>query len=138
MGSETLGRRRSVHLNQVPVISIVDDDASIRVATENLLRSLGYVALAYASAEEFLRSSRIDEIACLVSDVQMPEMNGLELQDELRQRGLRFPIIFITAFPNSSAEGRVLNGGAICYLRKPFRARDLINHLETALEKQSP
>jgi len=78
MGSETLGRRRSVHLNQVPVISIVDDDASIRVATENLVRSLGYVALAYASAEEFLRSSRIDEIACLISDVQMPEMNGLE------------------------------------------------------------
>jgi FixJ family two-component response regulator len=138
MGFETLARRRSVHLNQVPVISIVDDDASIRVATENLVRSLGYIALVYPSAEEFLRSSRIGEIACLISDVQMPEMNGLELQDELRQRGLRFPIIFITAFPNPSAEGRALKGGAICFLRKPFRARDLINHLETALKTQSP
>lgn len=125
-------------MKQVPLISIIDDDESVRVATGNLVRSLGYLADAFASADEFLHSPRLDETRCLISDVQMPNMNGLELQDLLIVRGYNIPIIFITAFHNPNAEARALNAGALCFLRKPLGAQVLVKYVEAALKGQAP
>jgi FixJ family two-component response regulator len=90
------------HLKRVSVISIVDDDESVRTATNSLMRSLGFTAYTFASAEEFLRSLQLNDTSCLISDVQMPSMSGIELQRHLIARGHRTPIIFITAFPDES------------------------------------
>ena len=81
------------------MISIVDDDESVREATKGLVRSLGYVAATFASAEEFLNSDRVNDTSCLITDVQMPGLNGIELQSRLTAMGRRIPIIFVTAFP---------------------------------------
>ena len=91
-----------------PVISIVDDDASVREATRALVRSLGYAAATFASGEEFLGSGRIDETSCLITDLQMPGMSGIELQRRLISDGRCLPIIFVTASPEAQAR----NGGA--------------------------
>jgi FixJ family two-component response regulator len=84
---------------EVPVISIIDDDASVRTATARLLRSMGFSVHAFASAKEFLSSPRLSETSCIIADVQMPGMSGVELQDHLIANGHKTPIIFITAFP---------------------------------------
>src|SRR6202008_2996830 len=90
------------------VISIVDDDASFRRATARLVRSLGHAVGAFGSAGGFLNSRCPSDTACLISDVQMPGMSGLELQDQLLAQGVRFPVIFITAYPESKARERAL------------------------------
>ena len=102
------------------MISIVDDDESVRDATKSLLRSSGYTAQSFGSAEEFLESAQIAETDCLVTDVQMPGLSGVELQDRLLSDGHDVPTIFISAFPNPRLERQVLKSGAIAYLRKPF------------------
>jgi FixJ family two-component response regulator len=117
------------------VISIVDDDESVRSATRSLVRSLGLVAYAFASAEEFLQSPHLDATACLISDVQMPGMSGVELQNKLATDGRYIPIIFITAYPTESIRARALRGGAICFLHKPFDGQTLIKCLTSALGK---
>ena len=121
---------------QVPVISIIDDDASVRAATNRLVRSLGYVGLPFASADEFLQSSHARDSWCVIADVQMPGMSGVELQSLLRTRGCAVPIIFITAFPDENVRARALNGGAVCFLTKPFDGPTLIKYLEGALERR--
>jgi len=98
-----------------------------------LIRSLGYATATFASAEEFLHSGRVSETACLVSDVQMPGMSGLELQDWLKARGPQLPIIFITAFPETEARRRALAGGALGFLDKPFSEETLMACLDQAL-----
>jgi FixJ family two-component response regulator len=123
-------------LPQVPVISIIDDDASVRAATNRLVRSLGYVAFTFASADEFLRSPQLRDSSCVIADVQMPGMSGVDLQSFLRARGCRLPIIFITAFPEESVRARALDAGAVCFLTKPFDGATLINYLEATLQKQ--
>jgi FixJ family two-component response regulator len=120
-------------LSQAPVISIVDDDASVRVATDRLVRSLGYVAYTFGSADEFLRSPQASETSCLIADVQMPGMSGVELQSRLLAEGRRLPIIFVTAFPDENVRARALDAGAICFLTKPFDGSTLIRHLDAAL-----
>jgi FixJ family two-component response regulator len=122
-------------LGQVPVITIIDDDASVRVATNRLVRSLGYVTHAFASADEFLRSPQVNATSCLITDIHMPGMNGVELQRRLRAQGSRLPIIFITAFPDESIRARALAGGAVGLLTKPFDAAALIEYLDIALGK---
>ena len=117
-----------------PVISIVDDDASIRVATDNLLRSLGYTVHTFASAEEFLRSSHFNDTSCVIADVQMPSMSGVELQALLLAQGHLVPFIFITAFPEETIRKRAMKAGAICFLTKPFDRLSLIKCLDTALQ----
>ena len=117
-----------------PVISIVDDDGSVRTATSNLVRSFGYIVHAFASAEEFLRSPYLNDTSCVIADVQMPAMSGLELQARLLDEGYRLPFIFITAFSVDNARARALKAGAICFLAKPFAGDALINCLHTALE----
>ena len=102
------------------MISVVDDDASVRVATDNLLSALGYIVHTFASAEEFLRSAHFNDTSCVIADVQMPTMSGVELQALLLARGQRVPFIFITAFPDETVRARVRKSGAICLLTKPF------------------
>ena len=116
------------------MISIVDDDESVREATKGLVRSLGYVAATFASAEDFLRSEHLHDTACLITDVQMPGLTGIELQSFLIAGGHRLPIIFMTAFPDERIRSRVLEAGACGFLSKPFSDDSLIGCLDRALK----
>jgi FixJ family two-component response regulator len=120
-------------LLKAPVISIIDDDESVREATKSLVRSLGYNAVSFASAEEYLRSDCISDSACLITDMNMPGMSGADLQDRLIAEGQRVPMIFITAYFDEKVRVRVLNAGAIGFLRKPFDDEHLIECLNKAL-----
>lgn len=120
-------------LRRLPVISVVDDDASIRVAADSLLRARGYTVSTFASAAEFLKSRKLDETSCVITDVRMPDMSGVELQTVVRNQGRSTPFIFITAFPEESARLRALHDGAVCFLSKPFDAPTLIRCVEAAL-----
>jgi len=122
-------------LSQAPVVSIIDDDASVRAATSRLVRSLGYVAYTFSSAEEFLKSPQIDTTSCVIADVQMPHMNGLQLQDLLRSQDRHLPIIFISAFPEESIRARALHAGAVCFLSKPVDGPTLIEHIHGAVRE---
>ena len=121
-------------MSNPPVISIVDDDRSVRAATYNLVRSLGYTVHTFASAEEFLRSPHLNDTSCVIADVQMPTMSGVELQAHLLTEGHRVPFIFITAFAVESARRQALKAGATCFLTKPFDGEALIKCLDAALE----
>jgi FixJ family two-component response regulator len=118
---------------KVPVISIVDDDESFRRATTNFVRSLGYTAATFASAEEFLSADAVRRTDCLITDMQMPGMTGLELQTRLTAEGHRLPIIFISAFPEVRARAQALAAGAAAFLDKPFNDDKLITCLSRAL-----
>jgi FixJ family two-component response regulator len=124
-------------LAEVPLISIVDDDDLTRSALESLVRSLGLGAHTFASAESFLQSSSVAETRCLILDVHMPGMSGLELQDHLSRLGSEIPIIFITAYSDETIKARALSAGAICFLHKPIdlRGRRLLDCLYTALDR---
>ena len=121
-------------MSKLPLVAIIDDDESVRVATDTLLRSLGYIVQTFASAEEFLRWERLDDFSCIITDVQMPAMSGVQLQDYLRRQGYRVPFIFVTAFPDEKIRARALAGGAICYLTKPFDPARLVQSLQAALK----
>lgn len=123
--------------SKMPVIAIVDDDDSFRRATMSFIRSLGYAVLQFASAEAFLKSDQLHDADCLISDVQMPGMNGVELQGKLIDQGHRLPIIFVTAFPEMKARARALAAGAIGFLGKPFDDEVLITCLNEALGARS-
>ena len=117
------------------LISVVDDDASVRAATDNLLSSHGYLVQTFASAEEFLQVARLDDLSCIVADVQMPGISGLDLLTHMRTQGYTVPFIFITAFPDDSVRARALKAGAICLLAKPFAGPVLIDSIKTALNR---
>jgi FixJ family two-component response regulator len=116
------------------IISIVDDDESVRDAAEVVVRSLGYAAATFASAEEYLRSGRMQDTSCLIADVQMPGMSGLDLQARLIADGYRMPIIFVTAFPKENVRARALQAGAIGFLVKPFSSDRLIECIGKAFQ----
>jgi FixJ family two-component response regulator len=118
------------------VISVIDDDASVRAATNNLLSSHGYLVHTFDSAEEFLRSARLTDSSCVVADVQMPGMSGLDLLTHLRAQGYAVPFVFITAFPEESVRARALKAGAIGFLAKPFAGPALINCVEAAVNRR--
>jgi FixJ family two-component response regulator len=118
------------------VVAVIDDDASVRTATDNLLSSHGYLVDTFASAEEFLQSARLSDSACVIADVQMPAMGGLDLLTHMRAQGYAAPFIFITAFPEESVRARALRAGAICFLAKPFAGPALISCLEAALNRR--
>jgi FixJ family two-component response regulator len=107
-------------MKMVPLISIIDDDSSVRIALEDLVCSLGFDACAFESAQDFLRSPHVGGTSCLITDLQMPGMNGLELQCELLAQGHRIPVIFITAFPEKTIQARAEAAGAVAFLEKPF------------------
>jgi FixJ family two-component response regulator len=115
------------------LISVIDDDESFRVATDSLLRARGYVVHTFASAAEFLGSPLLDAISCVITDVQMPDISGLQLQVLLRDQGRTVPVIFITAFPEESAQVRAMREGAVCFLSKASKASALIRCIERAL-----
>ena len=104
------------------------------LATRRLVRSLGYMAYTFSSADEFLRSPQVSTTSCVIADVQMPGMSGVELQELLLSEGHRLPIIFITAFPEESVRARALDAGAVCFLTKPFDGPTLIKYIDTALD----
>jgi FixJ family two-component response regulator len=121
-------------LAKLPLVAIIDDDASVRVTTDSLVRSLGCRTRTFASAEEFVRSNHLDDLSCVIADVQMPGMSGVELQAHLRSQGSRVPFIFFTAFPDEKIRAQALAAGAICYLTKPFQGETLFQGLQAALK----
>jgi FixJ family two-component response regulator len=118
----------------IPIISIVDDDDAVRDAMKLLMRSLGYHASTFGSANEFLNSEQVDDTSCLITDVQMPGLSGIELQDRLIARGHRIPIIFITGYPDENLRMRAMKAGAIAFLTKPPNHDHLLDYLEMALK----
>jgi FixJ family two-component response regulator len=120
-------------LPNVPLVAVVDDDESVRASVGSLVRSIGRTALTFASAEAFLGSAEAEATGCLIADIQMPGMNGLELQETLVTQGRRLPIIFITAWPEDRIRQQVLASGALCMLSKPCDSDALVNYIETAL-----
>jgi len=116
-----------------PTISIVDDDVSMRCAVKSLVTSLGFDACTFASAEEFLQSPRLDDTACLITDLQMPGLSGIELQKSLLAQDRRIPIIFMTAFPEERMRTRAMEAGALGFLSKPFESQTLITLIDKAI-----
>ena len=117
------------------LVHLVDDDASVRAALEDLLASVGLTTHSYVSAADFLDRARFDVPACLVLDVRMPGMNGLDLQQELQRRELALPIIFITGHGDIPMSVRAMKQGALEFLTKPFRDQDLLDAIDQALRK---
>jgi FixJ family two-component response regulator len=120
-------------LSRIPIISIIDDDASVRSATARIIRSLDLVAHTFSSGPDFLESGQIYKTSCIIADVQMPRMSGLELQHVLGMRGFKIPMIFITAYPDEKIRTQALDAGAICFLDKPFDGPTLAECINCAL-----
>jgi FixJ family two-component response regulator len=116
-----------------PMISIVDDDGVVREATADLVSSLGYHTQTFASGEAFLETGQLQQTSCLITDLQMPGLTGLELQSRLLDGGHRIPVIFITAFPTTGVRQQAMNAGAVAFLTKPFEETSLIQSIEAAL-----
>ena len=119
----------------VPMISIVDDDQSVREATMDLFRAMGFTAEAFACAEDFLASELRDNTSCLLSDMRMPGMSGLELHNRLVEAGTPIPTILITAFPNDRDRVSALQAGVVGYLTKPCNETELLGFIHSVLER---
>ena len=126
-----------VEMSEVPLISIVDDDALARDGIAALVESLGYNVITFTSAEHFLGSDVIAETTCLITDMQMPGLSGLELQEALQSQGHQMPVILITGYPNEKHQTRALENGAVGYLGKPFDEQTLAECLTIAIKLQS-
>lgn len=120
-------------LTERPLLSVVDDDESVRESLPDLLREFGFAARAFSSAEEFLSSDSLDQTKCLILDVAMPGMTGLDLQQELRRRGQEIPVIFITAQKDDGVREQALRQGAVKFLYKPFSDTALLEALNAAI-----
>jgi len=118
-----------------PIVYVVDDDPSVRKALERLLRSAGHEAKTFTSAFEFLESDHPDAPGCLVLDIKMPKVSGLELQDRLAEKGISFPIIFITGHGTVPASVKAFKGGAMDFLQKPFKDREILGAVSRGIEK---
>jgi FixJ family two-component response regulator len=129
--------RRKVASVAAPLISIIDDDDSLRSALAGLVRSLGYRASDFASAEDFLDARCADDCACIVTDIQMPGLSGVELKQRLTADGCPAPVIMITARTEPGLREKAFAAGAVCVLQKPFAAEALIECLERALAAPS-
>ena len=122
------------HGPEARAIAIIDDDVSARSGTVKLVRSLGFTAYAFPSAHAFLHSEQLARTSCLISDIQMPKMNGIELYDALRARGHDIPCIFVTAFYTEEVRKQALDRGAVCFLSKPLDGETLARCLDRALK----
>jgi FixJ family two-component response regulator len=122
---------------RTPLIAVVDDDGSVRTSTTNLMLSVGYNAVSFASGEELLDSTHLAEADCIITDLQMPGMTGLRLQDQLQARGHTAPIIFITAFPDERTRNQALARGAAGFFSKPFEVAAILECIHTALNARS-
>ena len=119
------------------LIAVIDDDESVRESLPDLLLELGFDALAFASAEEFLTSDATDDVRCMILDVAMPGMTGPELHQELDRRGRQLPVIFITAHADATVRDQLIKSGAVDCLFKPFSVQDLRDALDRAVPRQS-
>jgi PAS domain S-box-containing protein len=124
-------------MSETPLISIVDDDPLARDGIRELVESFGYEAISFPSAQHFLQSDAITETTCLITDMQMPGLNGLELQESLQSLGNQTPVIVITGYPNEKHRTLALENGAVGYLSKPFDEHTLIECLTTAINLRS-
>jgi FixJ family two-component response regulator len=120
-----------------PIVALVDDDPRIRESLESLIESAGFTARVFSHAQDFLRASHIAGTSCLITDVRMPGMDGLELQRRIRRVRPELPIIFITAHHDDDVEQRAIAEGAAFFIRKPFDARELLRATRLALGKSS-
>jgi len=120
-----------------PVVYIVDDDAAVRAALDSLIRSVGFGVQTFASAHEFLRSKRPDAPGCLVLDVRLPGLSGLDLQRELTAADVHIPIVFVTGHGDIPMSVRAMKAGAVEFLTKPFREQDLLDAIQQALIRDS-
>lgn len=130
---ELVLEERDCCVQTLHTVSIVDDDEAVRLATVSLVRSLGWQARAFASAEAFLSSAHIDDTSFLICDVRMPGMSGVELQARLLASGYRLPIIFVTAYPTPDIQGKALANGALAMLSKPVEAAVIARWIEKVL-----
>lgn len=124
-------------MSQTQMVSIVDDDPLAREGIRELVESLGYKALAFVSAQDFLQSGAIAATGCLITDLQMPGLSGLDLQERLQAQGYRTPVILITAYPNEKHRSRAMSAGAIGFLSKPFEEQCLVDCLSVAMSRSS-
>ena len=122
-------------MSQTQMVSIVDDDPLAREGIRELVESLGYTALAFGSAQDFLQSGAIAATGCLITDLQMPGLSGLDLQERLQEQGYRTPVILITAYPNEKHRSRAMSAGAIGFLSKPFEEQCLVDCLSVAMSR---
>ncbi len=120
-------------MTKVSIISIVDDDHSVRNSLDGLLRSVGFWVRLFASAEEFLTSDQFEITDCIILDVRMPGLSGLELQRQLKAKGCRIPIIFISAHADDHTRNQALNDGAVAFLVKPLNEQKVLTALQAAL-----
>ena len=120
------------------LVSVVEDDQFFRESMRRLMRSLGYSVEAFPSAADFLASPRLVETACLIADVHMPAMTGLELHRRLIEMGHAIPTILVTAYPDDDVRTRALKDGVVCYLRKPVDEKHLMRCLRAALHSGEP
>jgi FixJ family two-component response regulator len=120
-------------MSKAPLIAVIEDDFLFRDSMRSLMKSLGYTVEAFSSAADFLASSHLTETACLIADVQMPAMTGIELYRHLINTGYAIPTILVTAYPNDVDRAHALSDGVVCYLRKPVDEEHLIRCLRTAL-----
>jgi FixJ family two-component response regulator len=118
-----------------PVIAIVDDDSALRNSLDDLIQSIGFRTLGFPSAEVFLSSNQARDAACLILDVRMPGMSGLDLQQQIVAAKWQIPIIFVTSHADDVARARALDAGAVAFLYKPFREEELLNAMDAALKK---
>ena len=121
-------------MGETSLIAVVDDDESVRMAVASLLRSVGFVVLPFATAEEFLCGKDQQPIACLIVDLRMPGMDGVQLQRHLHANGWRPPTIFLTAHGHDTERAQALAGGAIAFLPKPFDADVLLSAVKSGIE----
>jgi FixJ family two-component response regulator len=118
-----------------PIVFIIDDDAGIRAAIQGLLKSVGLRSEGFASSQDFLQSKRADGPSCLVLDVRLPGLSGLDFQRKLAEAGVRIPIIFITGYGDIPMSVKAMKSGAVEFLTKPFRDQDLLDAIQQALER---
>jgi len=128
-----LGETPESRMSKALLIAVVEDDCLFRDSMRSLMRSLGYTVDAFSSAAEFLASPHLIETACLIADVHMPAMTGIELYRHLIEAGYAIPTILVTGYPNDVVRARALNDGVVCYLRKPVDEEHLMRCLRTAL-----
>jgi FixJ family two-component response regulator len=121
--------------NEKPLVHVVDDDASMRSALEGLFDSVGLQTQTYATAEDFLSASQTDRPGCIVLDVRLPDVNGLEFQSRLGQIGVGLPVIMITGFGDIEMSVRAMKRGAVDFLPKPFRDQDMLDAVIAAIER---
>ena len=118
-----------------PLIAIVDDDESMRDTTRDLLESAGFSAVTFASAARLLKSRRLHRISCLIADVRMPKMTGLELHQHLVASNRAIPTILMTAYPDERVRTQAMKANVVCYLAKPFETEELLNCVRRVLQK---